>query len=236
MKDISILIPARNEKYLQQTIDDIERHIEADTEILVGDDTEPIGQRAMTNKLAQKAQGRYLMKVDAHCSFGKGFDRIMLEDIDDRTILAPLLLGLDAERWQPLQKPVSSAYYFDRDFVFQYHKEAENTEPFNETMCLQGSAWMVSRENYWNWNVCDESYGSWGWQGVELGIQAWLNDGRCATTKRTYYAHLFRKDFPYERDDKQIAWAHNEIKRRFEGKVDGLVSKFRFPGDWAIDK
>lgn len=252
MPALSILIPARNEPYLQKTVDDILTHSEADTEVLVGMDGQwvnmnpdprlevvfeatSIGQRAITNKLAKRASGRYVMKVDAHCSFSQGFDRIMLESMDDRTIMAPYLLALDVEKWEPRPKPTSSAYYFDTNFVFQYHRNAENLEPLNETMCLQGSAWMVSRENYWKWNLCDESYGSWGSQGVELGIQAWLNGGRCVTNKNTYYAHLFREsdaDFPYERDHVQLRKAHNLIKERFIGneRVLELAKKFNAPG------
>lgn len=237
MAELSILIPARNEQYLQKTIDDIEAHKEADTEILWAED-HGLGQRGLTNELCRRSTAKYVMKVDAHCSFGQGFDRIMLEDMDDRTIMAPTLLILDAERWEPKHKPISSAYYFDRDFVFQYDRKAENTELINETMCLQGSAWMVSRENYWRWNLCDESYGSWGSQGVELGIQAFLNGGRCVTNKKTYYAHLFREkdaDFPYERDKVQMRHAHNEIKRRFKDdpRIEALVHKFGRPGDWG---
>lgn len=102
------------------------------------------------------------MKVDAHCSFSQGFDRVMLEAMDDRTIMSPYLLILDAEKWDIKPKPVSSSYCFDTDFVFQYNRRDENLEPIVETMCLQGSAWMVDRQKYWDWNLCDTSLGSWG--------------------------------------------------------------------------
>lgn len=236
MIQLSILIPSRNEPYLQRTINDIFEHAETDIEVLFEEDT-GLGQRGLTNKLARKAKGKYVMKVDAHCSFGQGFDRILLEDMQDDMIVAPTLLGLNAEKWQPIPKPISSAYCFDRDFVFQYNREAENSEPLNETMCLQGSAWMIAKDKYFAWNVCDESYGSWGSQAVELGIQAFINGGRCVTNKKTYYAHLFREsdaDFPYERDKPQMRRAHNLIKERFEHdpRIQELVEKFDRPSNW----
>jgi hypothetical protein len=229
---ISILIPSRNEPYLQRTIQDIREHAETDIEILTEEDP-GIGQRALTNKLCKQAKGEFVFKVDAHCSFSQGFDRVLLESMDDKTIMAPYLLILDAERWEVRNKPTASRYYFDRDFVMQY--DTQDTEMLSETMCLQGSAWMISRENYWKWNVCDESYGSWGSQAVELGIQAYLNGGRCVTNKNCYYGHLFRtkdEDFPYERDHEQMRRTNAEIKRRFEGKIDGLIEKFNHPGNW----
>lgn len=239
MKDLSILIPARNEKYLFQTIEDIKKHIEADTEILWEEDVEPIGQRALTNRLAERAQGKYVMKVDAHCLFSQGFDRVMLEDMDDKTIMSPFLLGLDVENWKPIPKPTSSAYCFGTDMIFRYHLENENKDPINETMCLQGSAWMIDRDTYFKWNVSDEKMGSWGQQGVELGCKAWFNGGRCVTTKKAYYAHWFRKPegFPYPLDHKQVDNAIS-ISKDFlkHPKMPWLVKKFGYPADWTEEE
>lgn len=255
---ISILIPSRNEPYLQKTVDDIFAHAETDVEVLVGMDgytdaltmkdtsrvkviqePEPIGQRAMMNRLAKMAEGKYLMKTDAHCSFGPGFDRIMLEDMQDDVIMAPYLLVLDAERWAPQHKPKSSSYCFDTNLVFQYNQRDENDEPLNETMCMQGSCFMVSRETYWKWNLCDETLGSWGQQGVELGIKAWENGGKCVTNKKTYYAHLFRHketDFPYQRELETIRGTHNEFKKRYLNRnLARLIEKFNYPADWTVE-
>lgn len=237
---LSILIPSRNEPYLEQTVADIKKHATTSPEILVGEDTEGIGQRAMLNQLARQAQGDYIMKTDAHCSFGYGFDEILLKKIDERTVLAPYLMVLDAESWTVKTEKKSSAYYFDSNLVFQYHHEAENTEVLNETMALQGSCFMVNKETYWKWNLCDESLGSWGQQGVELGIKAWLGGGRCATIKTTYYGHLFRhgeQDFPYPRDQAAIDATYNQFIARFKNKqLIPLIEKFNYPGDWDNEK
>lgn len=258
---ISILIPARNEPYLQKTIDDLLEHAETEIEILVGLDgydahvagpncvrvirsAKPIGQRAMLNKLAQEARGEYLMKVDAHCSFGQGYDRIMLEDFEDDMAMAPTLLSLDAETWEARPKPTSSAYYFDKEMVFQYHREAENNKPLNETMCLQGSCFLVTKKMYFELNLCDEAFGSWGSQGVEIGCKVWLSGGRCVTNKRTYYAHLFRENdeaFPYQRNMEQVRGANALAKEIFlndrwplaKKKLTWIINKFKRPGDWG---
>lgn len=235
---ISVLIPALNEPYLAQTVADIEAHAETEIEILVGDDAiEKLGQRALTNKLAREARGEYLMKVDAHCLFSQGFDRALLDVIDERTIVAPYLLRLDAENWRPIPKPCTGSYCFDTNLVFQYDRE--RPELVVETMCLQGSAWMVATDTYWAWNLGEESLGSWGGQGAELGIKAYLNSGRCVTTKHCYYAHLFREkedDFPYERDKSVIERTTGELKRRYKNAaIAGLIEKFDYPADWTRD-
>ena len=83
MKDLSVLIPSRNEMFLARTIQDILEHIEADTEIIATLDgawanppipqhervniiyvPEAVGQRSATNLAAKLAQGKYVMKVN----------------------------------------------------------------------------------------------------------------------------------------------------------------------------
>lgn len=252
MTRLSILIPSKNEPYLHETIDDIFEHAEGDIEVLVGLDgkqdyskadtpmknpekargnirfifADNIGQRAITNKLAREAKGEYLMKIDAHVSFSQGFDTALLSEIDNKTILSPLLLVLDPITWAVNGKKQMAQFRFDNNFVMQ-HADGD----VGETMCLQGSAWMISKENYFKWNVCDETLGSWGGQAVELGIKAWINGGVCKTTRSAYYGHVFRhkdEEFPYDRGENPGKFATEELKRRYENdpKVIELIAKY----------
>jgi len=222
---LSIIIPARNEQWLDKTVEDIKLHAEGYIEILTEEDT-GLGQRELTNKLARQATGDYIMKCDAHCSFSQGFDMKILAEMDDHTILAPLLLPLNVETWTINGTKQMLQFVFDKDFVMQH---ADGDE--GETQCLQGSCWVISRENYFKWNVCDETLGSWGGQAVELGITAWLNGGRCKTTRSAYYGHLFRhttEEFPYDRGEDPGKFASDELKRRYENdpRVQALRDKF----------
>ena len=118
MTDLSILIPARNEMFLRQTIDDILAHIEADTEIIAvldgawADPVIPdhdrvtlvyhpfsIGQRAATNEAARMAKGKYVMKCDAHCAFDQGFDRKLIADMQPDWTMIPRMFNLHAFDW-----------------------------------------------------------------------------------------------------------------------------------------
>ena len=168
MAILSVLIPARNEQFLNQTIDDVLAHSELDTEIIVVLDgdwpmqpipdnervvlvhlSESIGQRAATNLAARISQARYVMKLDAHCSVGQGFDRIMLEDMQPTWTMVPRMYNLHAFDWvcpnghrryqspsgscekcgEPTEQevvwkakpnPETTAMRFDRDLKFQY--------------------------------------------------------------------------------------------------------------------
>ena len=91
--DLSVLIPARNEMFLQRTIEDVLAHARADTEVIAvldGEWPDPplqdhprlrvthsatvLGQRAATNLAARMSTATYVMKLDAHCSVDDGFD------------------------------------------------------------------------------------------------------------------------------------------------------------------
>jgi hypothetical protein len=117
-KSLSILIPSRNEMFLRQTVEDILKNIEGDTEILIGLDgqkayepipddmrvkivyvAKSIGQRAMTNKLCKLSNAKYVMKVDAHCAFDKGFDVKMMDEMHDDWTMVPIMRNLHVFDW-----------------------------------------------------------------------------------------------------------------------------------------
>ena len=119
--ELSLLIPARNEMWLQKTIDDFLAHSEADSEVIVGLDgywpgtpipdhprvkifhvSESIGQRAMQNQLARLSRAKYVAKVDAHCAFDQGFDRKMLEFFKEHgndIVAVPIMRNLHVFNW-----------------------------------------------------------------------------------------------------------------------------------------
>jgi glycosyltransferase involved in cell wall biosynthesis len=119
--DLSILIPARNEQFLARTIEDILKHNEGDTEIIAVLDgawtappiedsdrvtliynPQPIGQRAATNQAARLSRAKYIMKCDAHCSFGQGFDVNLMAEIDYDWTVIPEQRNLHAFDWRCL--------------------------------------------------------------------------------------------------------------------------------------
>jgi len=116
--DLSILIPARNEMFLKNTVQDILSNIEGDTEIIAvldGAWTDPpvpdhprltliyhsvsIGQRAAINEAARLSNAKYVMKCDAHCAFAKGFDVQMMKDMQPDWTMAPKMYNLHAFDW-----------------------------------------------------------------------------------------------------------------------------------------
>jgi len=120
---LSILIPARNEVFLKDTIEDILRNKEGNTEVIAILDgawanppiedhpdvtliylPEAVGQRAATNLACSMSRSKYVMKLDAHCAFDKGFDRKLMETWqDDWTTVVPAQYNLHAFNWKCLK-------------------------------------------------------------------------------------------------------------------------------------
>jgi glycosyltransferase involved in cell wall biosynthesis len=118
MRELSVLIPARNEQFLKNTIEDVLSHIEADTEIIcVCDGGWPLesipdhprltlvyhaqarGQRAAVNLAAKLSNAKYIMKLDAHCSVAKGFDAQLIKDYQDGQTVVPRMFTLHVFDW-----------------------------------------------------------------------------------------------------------------------------------------
>jgi glycosyltransferase involved in cell wall biosynthesis len=121
--NLSVLIPARNERFLDRTIQDVLDHAERQTEVVAVLDgywpdppirdrpglvvvhyPESIGQRAATNAAARLARGTFVMKLDAHCAVAQGFDRVLLEpyesgELTPDTTTIPRMYNLHVFDW-----------------------------------------------------------------------------------------------------------------------------------------
>lgn len=294
--DLSILIPARNEMFLAKTVENILENIQGKTEVIVILDgswsdpgivqdkrvtivhyTESIGQRAATNQACRLSKARYVMKVDAHCSFDKGFDVKMMNDMQDDWTMVPVMKNLHAFDWvcknghrryqgpsgpclecnEPTERdilwrakpsPNSTSYTFDKTMHFQYFGEYKKKQDGDlvETMSLQGSCFMLTRQKYWELDICDEAHGSWGQQGVEVALKTWLSGGRVIVNKKTWYAHMFRTQggdfsFPYPNTGIEKARKYskdlwlNDKWPKAKYKLSWLIEKFN-PPHWGTSK
>ena len=291
--DLSILIPARNEEFLKKTVEDVLANIEADTEIIVvldGYETElpknprlrvirnpeSKGQRAATNQACKFSEAKYVMKVDAHCAFDKGFDRKMIEafkEAGDNVTMVPVMRNLHAFDWvcpdghrryqspsgpcrecgKPTVKdvvwiaktnPQSVSYCFDSEPHFQYFNDFKKRPEYKskgditESMSIQGSCFMLTRERYWYLNISDETLGSWGSQGIEVACKTWLSGGRVLVNHKTWYAHMFRTQggdfgFPYVNPGSKVEHAKKTVRELF---FDNKWDKQIYPLSWLLER
>lgn len=151
--------------------------------------------------------------------------------------------------WYPKPSPKSTSYRFDKTLHFQYfnefRKRPEGQGKITETMSLQGSCFMLTRDKYIELDICEEAFGSWGQQGTEVACKTWLSGGRVVVNQGTWYAHMFRTQggdfgFPYKQNNKQVERAREYSRELFKGnkwpkatkKFEWLIEKFKPVPDW----
>lgn len=310
--ELSVLIPSRNELFLRNTVEDILKNKRGKTEIIIGLDgkwsnppikdhpdvtilhvSESIGQRAMTNRLCNLSRSKFIMKLDAHCSWDEGYDQKMLDafkETGDNVTMVGTMRNLWVFDWKCMKcghqtyqgptptkcekcdnttkfervmywigkkSPQSNSFCFDSEPHFQYfneytkrpeYQEALKTG-FTETMSLQGSCWMMSRERYLEYMPFREQFGSWGNEGLEMACREWLSGGKVIVNHKTWYAHLFRTQgaefgFPYPQSGREVQKTKKVIsnmlfQNRFPKQIrplSWLINRFSPVPDWHDEK
>ena len=144
--------------------------------------------------------------------------------------------------WFKKPSPRSTSFCFDPEPHFQYfgdfRKRPEGQAPLSETMSLQGSCFMLARDKYIELNVCDEAWGTWGSQGIEVACKTWLSGGTVMCNHNTWYAHCFRTQggdfgFPYHLSGRQVDHAKRTARDLFfNNKWDKQIR----PLSWLVER
>ena len=150
--------------------------------------------------------------------------------------------------WIAKKSPNSVSYCFDSEPHFKYFKEYAKRPEYQkdlketgltETMSIQGSCWMISRQKYLELNICDaEGFGSWGSQGISVSAKMWLSGGRVLVNHNTWNSHCFRTaggdfSFPYKQHQSQVNHAKQFAKDIFfNNKYPHQIH----PLSWLLEK
>ena len=144
--------------------------------------------------------------------------------------------------WHAKDSPKSVSYCFDSTPHFQYFgeysKRPEGQGDITESMSLQGSCWMLTRDKYWELNICDEAFGSWGSQGIEVAVKTWLSGGKVMINHKTWYGHMFRTQggdfsFPYPISGRDQEKAKSYAREIF---FNNKWRKQKYPLSWLVEK
>lgn len=154
--------------------------------------------------------------------------------------------------WVGKERPQSYSYCFDSEPHFQYfedykhrkgedgltNKERARRDGFSETMSLQGSCWMMSREKYLEYMPIREEFGSWGNEGLEMACREWLSGGKVLVNHKTWYAHMFRTQggsfgFPYPQSGREVQKTKNAV---WEAILNKKLPNQKYSVSWLIKK
>jgi glycosyltransferase involved in cell wall biosynthesis len=272
---VSVIIPARVEPYICETVNDVLNNAEGPIEVILVLDgvipdyelpkdkrlriyhnKEVKGMRPSLSAAVDVAKGKYILKLDAHCTIGEGWDKILKADCDDNWIVIPRRYWFDAPTWSIKDRPHVDAMYYVYPFnpVYdprltarpwpEYAKEHED-ELLVEDMSYQGSAYFMHREHWHRIGGMDfnDGYGTFGEEPQEIGLKTQLGpwEGKVMRNKKTWYAH-WSKPSVHWRTDPEIAgrvtndefhWANNWCFHHWwYNRWDKQIHDFQ----WLVDK
>ncbi len=272
MSKVSIIVPARNEIFLQQTLNEIFKNAKGEIEVIAildrywpspplknnpnlvilhkGNST---GMRSNINAAARIATGKYLMKIDAHCKVGKGFDKILKRDCGENWLSVPSRYSLDAEKWERTRGPVDYIYltfpYTDDDLYGTgfhgkkwrgphgqdgsfWHLEKERKHiKIDDLLSFQGSCWFMHKSYFFHIGCMDDINFTSHQEAQELGMKVWLSGGRVIRNKNTWYAHLHKgtkygRGFRASKKDQRATQVYSTnlwMKNQWTGKTRKLA-------------
>jgi glycosyltransferase involved in cell wall biosynthesis len=141
MSKVTVIIPSRNEQFLNKTITDILNKATGEIEVIpVLDEDKSLpriedprikyisfakdmGMRYCINAGAAAATGEFLLKTDGHCMFAPGFDEVLKAECDNNWVVIPRRRSLDAENWTFLENGKAPVDYHYLSYPF--YKEGE---------------------------------------------------------------------------------------------------------------
>jgi GT2 family glycosyltransferase len=271
---VTIIILSKTEKYLDNTIRDILENATGEIEVLVGLDgyeTEHIEgvtyfqikgegenhKRQGINQGVAMAKGEYVMWVDAHCLFAKGFDEQLVKDSQPNWVQIPRRNRLDAENWclqdQGDDRPPIDYEYFmfaplaRGEGLHGYKWDLRTIERadimIDDTIEFQGSCVFMTKDWFTKMGFMDLRYSGWGSEAEEVGLTTWKNGGRVVTNKNTYYAHLHKgkkygRMYHLNQGERQQSWDYarnlwlNENKEFFISLIERFMPMPSWPSDW----
>ena len=218
---LTIIVPSKTERFLDNTIRDIQEKATGVVEIIVvldGYDTERIEgvkyivleassanqKRHGVNKAVKESKYEHIMVVDAHCMFDKGFDEVLIRDCEDNWVMIPRRKRLDAENWCleiDERPPIDYEYWKYRDFKkggLHGYKWDERTIArkdimIDDSLHFQGSCYFMHKTFFNKMGFMQiEGYGGFTQEAEEIALTTWLNGGRVKVNKNTWYAHLHK--------------------------------------------
>ena len=145
MESVSVIIPSRKERFLNQTIFDVQKKFGGDYEIIVTLDegwAQPVagvtyiynkeakGMRTAINQAVAIAKGKYIMKLDAHCMVDEGIDEKLKVAHQENWVQTPRRKRFDPYKWELTDLESPDVDYMFVGASFKGHKDnAKNRDP-----------------------------------------------------------------------------------------------------------
>src|SRR3989344_7244833 len=198
---LSIIIPARRERFLNQTILDIQKKLRGDYEIIVtldGSFASPLdgvkyiynkkarGMRTAINQAVAIAKGKYIMKLDAHCMVDEGIDEKLKAPHQDNWVQVPRRKRYDPNTWMLTDQDKPDIDYMFVGTSYKGHKDNDkNRDPelqkklIDDIEVFQGSSYFMTRDLFNKLGLLDDkNFGKMGSEALEIALKGRDEGGR----------------------------------------------------------
>lgn len=259
---ITIVIPTRDELYLDKTVADIFAKARGEIEVIVVYDncwndpaptddprltivhfSERRGLRAAVNTAAEIGKGDFLMKVDAHCMFAEGFDVELAKSCEKDWVMIPRRYSLDADKWEVKKDREKVDYMYlafpfvDENNQLGFHGKnwmKRKGPEIDETMSFQGSCWIMPMQYFRDliYPMDEANYGLFIGEPQEIAMKVWLSGGRVMVNKRTWYAHLWKGRWYREKFRERYGKDYTRVGRQERKRGNAYSLDYWFFDRW----
>lgn len=185
------------------------------------------GMRGAINAGVAVARGEFFMRLDEHCAFGPGYDKILTDACKENEVMTATRYFLDPVKWE-VMNPEEYAPVYHEKLVIQdmgegvrkfsggrwKGRDKEQIDvPVSETLAMQGSMWIAHREFFLKTvgELQTEGYGPAYQDSVEVCMKYWKAGGRLMLNKNTWFAHKHRSfSRTHQEGTKENPWKAKE--------------------------
>jgi len=160
------------------------------------------GMRGAINAGVEVARGEFILRSDQHCSFAKGFDRILAEDCKPNWIMTAIRYFLDPVKWEVMKElePVITEKLIIQDnkkfsgAKWRSRDKGLKDELLLESQAMQGSCWFMPRKWFMDviYPLDTKTFGQMYQDSHEMIFKTWKAGGKLMVSKKTWFAHKHR--------------------------------------------
>jgi len=221
MSLVSVIISDLFEKYLPETLANLNETADGPIEIIVKTDDNSLGMRHCLNRAAEEAKGEFLFKLDGHCIMSPHWDTIMKDTCGENDMVVSRIKPITERTWKIVEDRGFDFVTVNPDLsIIECGNFVQDDPDVAETMASIGCGFMVRKNRFMELEMNWEQLGRYGNLGVEWALKIWLSGGRLLVNRGVTCGHLFRKQGVTGCGAREQAWARQLLGIRFQ-KMEG---------------
>uniref|UniRef100_A0A336KLY3 Polypeptide N-acetylgalactosaminyltransferase n=1 Tax=Culicoides sonorensis TaxID=179676 RepID=A0A336KLY3_CULSO len=156
---------------------------------------------------AQKANGKVLIFLDAHCECSQGWIEPLLARVAEnrRKVISPVIDIISDDNFSYIKSAEFHWGAFNWQLHFRWYtigekeiekRKQDNSIPF-KTPVFAGGLFAIDREYFYEIGSYDPEMSIWGGDNLEMSFRVWQCGGELEISPCSHVGHLFRKSSPY---------------------------------------